>query len=526
MAKGLCRYGTVRHFIDKRPGLFPGLFVCLVVLSGARAGEHAPFHLLAGDLFRSTGALDSLLRVRPDDTAARESYELRYAYNNFFHAREVDAKASRNVLSDRTADADCFSGSMTIKRAHWAVMPSWEYTSGDVRSVTAGDPFRYTGTLFLEKTRLAGWAGYKNVMVVAGIGFNFFDTSDNRYRNRIEILPSRLETFGPNVFRYDYLFAIGGSRKTYFASAYIKKTSLPAAHGRIQNAASGAAADFWLAAQRKTYGCYAAAQRPFFTATIDAGYSEIFSDTGLLTDAALPVTVSARALHGALRVRFPLVALRPELTLTAASAHPRLRAFDQPGGPYFFRADSNAAYAASGELSGSVPGGITTGLCAEYFSFGNIISGLLDPYLFSNMSVFDPKKYKIDSLRARYWSYGAFVARKQKLFPWWELDAALTAVRASARSCIRTRTYDFTYIIPVLTDPRKIVLIDEDYLLFVLAISTSVRYHGVTFGVNAQQAIPIGLKKGRGGAGPGPGAATKKSVGGGTRIEVRVGVPF
>ncbi len=165
-------------------------------------------------------------------------------------------------------------------------------------------------------------------------------------------------------------------------------------------------------------------------------------------------------------------------------------------------------------------------MTAEHFSLYNTASGRFDPYLFSNMSLFMPDKYKVDSSVVSYYSYGMFGEKQANVRPWWHLDAILSISRVKAISFASTREYDFSQIIPRLINPTKTVFIDQDAALIIMRITNGFDIDKATVSAHIQQALPIDLKPKKNINGPPAGNNIKMSIRGGTRYGIGVGYGF
>ena len=203
---------------------------------------------------------------------------------------------------------------------------------------------------------------------------------------------------------------------------------------------------------------------------------------------------------------------------------PQIRGFDGAGGALFFNLDQTAVYATAASLAISPRGKFEAGITAELFSFRNTASGRLDPFLFSNMSLFMPDKYKIDSLVSAYASYGIFGRKTLRPRPWWHCDGLVSVSRIKLQAYANTREFDFSNLIPRLIDLQRSDFLDEDYILGIIRIGNEISFRKATVTVAIQQAIPVNLKSGNAGninAAPSEGSV-KRSIRGGTRYCIGV----
>ena len=505
------------------PGFFSGL---LVLASGVLvfAGLNTPAHLLLDDAIVMLNAKDTVQSLHSRDTSSKTSVFASFSYDDYYHAKSTDDAKNPSLRTDVLAESPRFYGGAVIKRPHWALSPSWAVCKGFSRSSNADDVYFYRGALNSNKVTISGWFS-SNAMIFAGsIGWNLMPVRDRASQGEGQF-PNNQIASNLSREKCDYSLSIGCDFKDMFVSAYLEKTLLPVIIVSITNTVNSAVDEFNCVGQVHTAGFRATIKRRPFFGEIEAGFSDIASDTASSAASSRPMTFNSRVTHGKVKTELPMLKLRPCLSLSGAIAGPGMRGFDGSGGPLFFNLDHSELYGVAGSFRLMPPGKFEAGITGELFSFRNLASGRFDPFFLSTISLFMWDKYKIDSLAFSYRSYGIFTGRKIKPLPWWQCDGFLSVSRLRISSLSNTREFDFSDIIPRLVNPQKNVFLDEDYALCIIRLANEINIGKMAISAAVQQAVPINLKPRATSRihGAEPGANVKKSSRGGTRYCVGAG---
>jgi hypothetical protein len=505
------------------PGLVSGLLV-LICIARVFAGLYTPAGLLLGEDSFFAKVKEKIFYLVPDDTSSLTEVSASFSYDDYYHAKSIDETKTPSLRAEALAESPRFSGEAFVKRPHWALSPSWDVRKGFARSSNAEDIYFYRGALNSDKAGISGWISSKSVVFAGYIGWNFLSIRDHGALWKNEFPNNQIAS---NLARKkcDYSLSAGWGFNDILLSAFIEKSLLPIITVSIINTGNNAAAEFNYIGQRRTVGIRAAIKRPAVRADVDARFSDFFSDTASSAASSIPMTINSRMLHGKAGAEISACRLQPWLSLSGGVASPEVRGFDGAGGPLFFNLDRSESQYAAASLGLDPRGKFKTGLTAETFSFRNLASGRLDPFLFSTMTFFFPDKYKIDSLAVSYASYGIFGGKQIKPSPWWLCDGFVSVSRVKVTSFSNTREYDFSNIIPRLVNPQKNVFLDEDYALCIIRLTNALSLHKATISVAVQQAIPINLKSQKTGKihGEEPGENITKSARGAARYCVGVG---
>jgi hypothetical protein len=500
------------------PGFISGLLV-LISLVPVLADVPSPAGLLLGDDIFMAGLKDTIAYCSPEDSSSKRGISGSFSYDDYYHAKSMDETKNPSIRTDALVESPRFSVAAYVKRPHWAVSPSWNVHKGFGRSRDAENAYFYSGALNSDKAGISGWLSSNAVAFAGYIGWNFPSIRNDRVPWRTEV-PNNLIASNLARKKCDYSLSMSWAAHALLVTAYLQKELLPVVNVSIVNTMNNAHADFNYVGQRHTLGVRTVIRYSAIQASLNAGFSDLLSDSSSSDVTKIPVTVRSRALHGKGEATFPLLALTPRISLSGSIAMPELRGFDGLGGPLFFNLDQTESHSVLASAGVQPFKEWEAGITAELFDFRNSESGRLDPFLFSTMSFFMPDKFKIDSLAFSYSSYGLFGKKRIRPLPRWQCDIMVSCARALLKSFSKTREWDFSNIIPRLDNPQKYVFLDEDYALCIIRLANEFRVGKTTISAALQQAVPISLKSQKNGRiqMSQPEGKVERSLRGGTRL--------
>jgi hypothetical protein len=210
----------------------------------------------------------------------------------------------------------------------------------------------------------------------------------------------------------------------------------------------------------------------------------------------------------------------PAAEINCLSLPVKIRGYDYSDTVPFGWLDSNRVLFVKGQVSASIPWNVRAGLFGEYCKGGSKIFGRFDPYLFSPFSIFDPVKYRIDTIDIKYSAAGVFLERSFGVFRRDSIGAVLGMSYICSSGSMDTREYDFTYLFPRLINPQTLTLLDDELLLLVPEVRYTFLLRRFSCTVALRQLIPISLKRGGGQGGASAGPPVSRSVRGGTTVRV------
>ena len=300
---------------------------------------------------------------------------------------------------------------------------------------------------------------------------------------------------------------------------YETKHPLVNACARIERVSNRAFVEIPLAAVTEEAGAKAEISAGRNNSAFTCAYRAMSSDTSITGENILPAGLSGQGLRSGFRLSLGGVPFAPAAEINCLSLRLKIRGYDYEAIDPYCYLDSSTMLFMNGCITADAPWKLRAGLFGEYLTGTSKNFGRFDPYLFSGFTIFDPVKYRIDTVAMSYHAVGFFLERSFGVFRRDSTGATLTASYIRSSGFINTREYDFTYFFPRLINPQTYGLADEKLVLLAPEVRYTFLLRRFSCTAALRQLVPISLKGG-GGGGQAGATATSQSIRGGTAVRV------
>jgi hypothetical protein len=495
---------------------FSGFFITvLLFLSPARGQPPSELleELLGGRDISCPGSADSAtVPMRVIVTSA---------YHDLYFKQISDTGAAGRVKEKTALRRPSLHAELFLDRATWGVtvqgqagtIRSQRHSSADNYDYSIDAPFNAMaggGWLKTGRLRLSGMLGYdKGLSTVYSIDGSEYAT------DKLRAIPA-----DP---RFMHALTATCSMTSLHVGLYEKKQPLLSALGRIENTSSHNAIELPVAAADQEYGAFSTFRMGQDSCGMAMGYAQTSSDTGPALNSALPVKIAGSGWHCRIAAAATSIPLSPWLCIAWRSREMQLRGYDGNAPEPYCYLDSNRLIHTCFKTGFGLPWKLECGVFTESAMCHSVLHGRFDPYPFSAFTIFDPVKFRLDTLGIRYRSAGGTIGRAFSASTRDRITTRLTVAWVELEGSLATREYNFSFVIPRLINQRSWSIAHERRLLITPEALYSFRWNGLTCTGLLRQIIPLDIESfgGRGAANSGA-SAENRSVHGGTTVRVTV----
>lgn len=526
------RHRTIYRRYGK-PGFFSsGFFFLLLMVTLAGRADLRPSEMLTGLLWDSPDLLTRC--TAPSGAMPSTKVFISGAYNDLYRSLVTEKSGSREELDKKEAYSLQGNTGLIVERKSWGASAS--VRTGMIEAHLLGRDRKYAvdarvplnnltvtgwaavdGKAFFKGVSRPDWAGNLRARLVVGLGYDAGLPLDYRGFSNSSLIDS-IETVlhDPRFAHY-----IGGTLSAWNISLTVYETKHPFinASARVERQSNHAFVEIPLAAVTREAGAKAEISAGRNHSVLTGALVNMSSDTAISGENILPAGCAGKGRRYGFSVSLGDVRFAPAAEINLMAHRLKIRGYDYSDTAAYSWLDSNAMLFVNGQASADVPWKLRAGLFGEYLAGTNKKFGRFDPYIVSSFTIFDPKKYRIDTVDIRYHAVGFFLERSFGVFRRDSAGAAIAMSYIRTRGFLNTREYDFTNIFPKLINPQTYGLVDEELLLFAPEVRYTFLLQRFSCTAALRQLLPVSLKKG-GGGGQGPAPATTRSVRGGTTIRV------
>lgn len=442
-------------------------------------------------------------------------------YHDLFRKKVTETHGSKSLL-DRTAlySATGDAG-IALDRPGWGASARLRTGKMDGSWQEHDNDYDISGKVSLSTIKSAGWVENRFCRLLLGLGYDpglSFDHKDMNSGSFIDKSKSLLQDRRLSHF-------VSGT--AYYRNSYLVlfETKHPLVEGwtRIENKSNLAAIEIPLASGNRESG---------FELGVDFGDNKlgfrytanaISSDSSFSGRSLLPASLAGNGYRRGIFADLPFLPFKPKGECNLYRYSLNMRGYDYTDTSRYMYLDGNDLVFAQGQLSVKTPWNIDAGFFGEYGSLNSNKIGRLDPYVFSSFAIFDPTKYRIDTIWAEFQAAGFFLDRGFRPFSRDSMRTSLSMAYVTFEGSLRTRDIVFiSGFIPDLVNPRFFDLSLFEMILLTPGISYTFKGKTISWEIGLKQLIPIELShRGKSSGNPSP-DAIKQTLWGGTTVKTGI----
>jgi hypothetical protein len=501
-----------------RPGsMLSGLFLSCILLRSAPCAM--PVSEFLHELQGVPKERQKTYSDAPDTTVWRLSVSA--AYHDLYRSRITDTTAAHSLIEQTAISVPRMQATLSYDRPAWGCSAYGYATGTTMEWVDNRGGYSVAASSLFQQIGASGWIRIRKMVFTGTIGYDNGPDTRSTWKNHTSLSGKILSALNdPHIVNTLALHLVS---LPFVVSLYEKRSCFQNISGGITKQSNRSRIDLPLCAASQEFGVRTALRLHEDTCGLHAAWITTESAAGAGNGTDLPSKITANGFYGHAGCIGSTLPLSPWLSFSSWIHGFGICGFDVNGTDTYFALDSNGYYGTLFKAGIHLPLKVIFGAFRERFSLHSDLHGQFDPYPFSAYSIFDPVKYRLDTLAVACRAHGIVVEREFILPRKNRLHVSLWTSYIRLYGTMQTREWDFSFLIPRLINPRETSLADEKRLLLIPQLHYTIGWHRMVFAGSLRQIIPIDLHDiaKDGGRKDAP-AATKRTMRGGITAGVTV----